>query len=66
MSRFFPAGKKKAKNLFTKMFEAGFVEVSFGVEVVEEKTKALLNKGKSNWMDIVISAANVGMATRAF
>ena len=57
---------KKAKNLFTKMFEAGFVEVSFGVEVVEEKQRRLLNKGKSNWMDIVISAANVGMATRAF
>ena len=48
------------------MFEAGFVEVSFGVEVVEEKQRRLLNKGKSNWMDIVISAANVGMATRAF
>ena len=48
------------------MFEAGFVEVSFGIEVVEEKQRQMLNKGKSNWIDIVRLAANSGISTRAF
>ena len=60
---------QKSENLFTKMFEAGFVEISFGIEVVEEKQRLLLDKGigsKSNWMSIVELAANSGIATRAF
>jgi len=57
---------EKSEKFFTKMFEAGFVEVSFGIEVVEEKQRLLLGKGKSSWMSIVEMAANSGIATRAF
>ena len=57
---------EKSEKIFTKMFEAGFVEISFGIEVVEEKQRLLLDKGRSNWMDIVRAAANAGIATRAF
>lgn len=57
---------EKSEKIFSKMFEAGFVEVSFGIEVVEERQRKILNKRKSNWMDIVSLAANSGIATRAF
>ena len=57
---------EKSEKIFTRMFEAGFVEISFGIEVVEEKQRLLLNEGKSNWMSIVELAANSGIATRAF
>ena len=60
---------EKSEKIFTKMFEAGFVEASFGIEVVEEKQRLLLDKGigsRSDWMSIVELAANSGIATRAF
>ncbi len=57
---------EKSEEFFSKMFSSGFVEISFGVEVVEEKQRLLLGKGKNNWMDIVRLAANAGIGTRAF
>lgn len=57
---------EKSEKIFSKMFEAGFMEISFGIEVVDETQMRMLNKRNSNWMDIVSSAANAGISTRAF